>query len=74
MTHNGRTVSLRGGVVSSQDGRNYVLELPERFVDIHGEYKILLTHAVINSLQDPDKVLHEDSWVIVVELPDAGLT
>tara|TARA_B100000073_G_scaffold249031_1_gene209279 strand:+ start:193 stop:366 length:174 start_codon:yes stop_codon:yes gene_type:complete len=55
-------------------GHHYVLTLPSRALSLDASYKILFAYEQIRSTLDPDKMLHEDSSIIIVDLPDAGMT
>ncbi len=70
--HRGRSVSLRGGsVTTTNGGQRYVISLPTRLRTGSGAYEIMLAHELIRSVLDPDTTLDPDESRVT--LPDAGM-
>jgi len=70
--HRGRSVSLRGGsVTTTNGGQRYVISLPTRLRTGSGAYEIMLAHELIRSVLDPNTTLDPDESRVT--LPDAGM-
>jgi hypothetical protein len=74
LTHNGRTISLRGASLVETDASNYVLVLPPRIANMTGDgsYIIAIFSDDIRSIDDPDVGI-DNPLVGELDLPDPGM-
>ncbi|MDA7937969.1 Ig-like domain-containing protein, partial [Pirellulales bacterium] len=74
LTHNGRTISLRGASLVETDTSNYVLVLPPRIASMTGDgsYIIAIFSSDILSIKNP-KIGLENPLEGELDLPDPGM-